>query len=84
MRVPLSVGILFASLPVVAQDTPAKPTYADVSYGPHERNVLDFWKAEGEGPRPLLVYIHGGGWTRLPGPSNSRSPGCGVPSSRMR
>jgi acetyl esterase/lipase len=25
--------------------------------------VLDFWKAEGEGPRPLLVYIHGGGWT---------------------
>ncbi len=25
-------------------------------------NVLDFWQAEGEGPRPLLVYIHGGGW----------------------
>ncbi|HVW35919.1 MAG TPA: alpha/beta hydrolase, partial [Pirellulales bacterium] len=41
---------------------PLAPTYADVSYGPHERNVLDFWKAEGEGPRPLLVYIHGGGW----------------------
>ncbi|MCA9095771.1 MAG: alpha/beta hydrolase [Planctomycetaceae bacterium] len=38
------------------------PTYADVVYGPHERNVLDFWKAEGEGPRPLLVMIHGGGW----------------------
>lgn len=41
---------------------PLPPTYANVSYGPHERNVLDFWKAEGEGPRPLLVYIHGGGW----------------------
>jgi len=39
------------------------PTHADVSYGPHKRNVLDFWKAEGDGPRPLLVYIHGGGWT---------------------
>ncbi len=38
------------------------PTHADVSYGPHKMNVLDFWKAEGEGPRPLLVYIHGGGW----------------------
>jgi arylformamidase len=25
--------------------------------------VLDFWQASGEGPRPLLVYIHGGGWT---------------------
>ncbi len=38
------------------------PTYADVVYGPHDRNVLDFWKAEGEGPRPLLVMIPGGGW----------------------
>ena len=26
-------------------------------------NVIDFWQAEGDGPRPLLVYIHGGGWT---------------------
>ena len=24
--------------------------------------MLDIWIAEGEGPRPLLVYIHGGGW----------------------
>jgi len=39
------------------------PTHADVAYGPHDRNVLDFWQAEGDGPRPLLVYIHGGGWT---------------------
>ena len=38
------------------------PTYADVAYGPYPRNVLDFYKAEGNGPRPLLVYIHGGGW----------------------
>lgn len=38
------------------------PTHADVSYGPHTRNVLDFWQAQGEGPRPLLVHIHGGGW----------------------
>ncbi len=38
------------------------PTHADVAYGPDKMNVIDFWKAEGEGPRPLLVYIHGGGW----------------------
>lgn len=39
------------------------PTFADVPYGPHESNVLDFWQAAAEeGPRPLLVYIHGGGW----------------------
>jgi acetyl esterase/lipase len=48
-----------------AADEPKQlaPTHANVAYGPHARNVLDFWKAEGEGPRPLLVYIHGGGWT---------------------
>ena len=40
----------------------SSPTHADLSYGPHKMNVLDFWKAEGDGPRPLLVYIHGGGW----------------------
>jgi len=39
-----------------------EPAHADVVYGPYERNVLDLWLAEGEGPRPLAVYIHGGGW----------------------
>lgn len=38
------------------------PDYADLAYGPFERNVLDLWLAPGEGPRPLAVYIHGGGW----------------------
>jgi acetyl esterase/lipase len=38
------------------------PTHADVKYGPHERNVLDFWKAESEQPTPVLVFIHGGGF----------------------
>lgn len=47
-----------------AQDKPQlAPTHADVSYGPDKRNVLDFYQAAGDGPRPLLVYIHGGGWT---------------------
>ena len=39
------------------------PTAADVSYGNHPLHVIDFWKAPGDGPRPLMVYIHGGGWT---------------------
>lgn len=38
------------------------PDLADVAYGPHERNRLDLWQADGEGPRPLVVFIHGGGW----------------------
>jgi len=39
-----------------------KPTAADVSYGPHERNVLDFYQAKSDKPTPLLLFIHGGGW----------------------
>jgi acetyl esterase/lipase len=38
------------------------PTIENLAYGPHERNVLDFWKAESNKPTPLLFYIHGGGW----------------------
>ncbi len=39
-----------------------EPDKANLSYGPHERNVLDLWQAKSEQPTPLLVYIHGGGF----------------------
>jgi acetyl esterase/lipase len=39
-----------------------KPTQANVAYGTHPKQVLDFWKAPGSQPTPLLFYIHGGGW----------------------
>lgn len=38
------------------------PTHADVSYGPHERNVLDFYQTKADQPTPLVIYIHGGGF----------------------
>jgi acetyl esterase/lipase len=41
---------------------PIPPTYANVAYGDHPRQVLDFYKAESAEPAPLVVYIHGGGW----------------------
>ena len=41
-----------------------KPTFADVSYGDHVRHVLDFYQAESADPTPLVLYIHGGGFTR--------------------
>lgn len=37
-------------------------TMADVKYGPHERNVLSFWKASSREPTPVVIFIHGGGW----------------------
>lgn len=41
---------------------PVKPTAENVSYGPHARNVLDFWQAKSDTPTPLVFCIHGGGW----------------------
>jgi hypothetical protein len=38
------------------------PTHANVSYGKHERNVLDFWQAKSDKPTPVVICIHGGSW----------------------
>jgi acetyl esterase/lipase len=38
------------------------PTAADVAYGTHPRQKLDFWQAKSDSPTPLVVLIHGGGW----------------------
>jgi acetyl esterase/lipase len=41
------------------------PTLSDVSYGPHPKQVMHFWKtprATAETPAPLVFFIHGGGW----------------------
>ena len=41
------------------------PTFADVKYGPNERNVFDVWLPEGasrEHPVPVFVFFHGGGF----------------------
>ncbi len=55
---------MFPLLPLICTGTESpSPTYGDVSYGGFARNTLDFWQAEGEGSRPLLILIHGGGWT---------------------
>jgi acetyl esterase/lipase len=42
--------------------TKLAPTLANVAYGKHERQVLDFWQAKSEKPTALLFFIHGGGW----------------------
>jgi acetyl esterase/lipase len=35
----------------------------NVSYGSHRMQVIYFWRANSDKPTPLLVYIHGGGWS---------------------
>ncbi|MDZ4286588.1 MAG: alpha/beta hydrolase, partial [Prosthecobacter sp.] len=54
---------LLTTAAVCAQaPTPPKPTQANVPYGKHEKQVLDFYQAKVEGLAPLLFFIHGGGW----------------------
>ena len=46
------------------QEKPIPPiTYENVPYGDHPNQVIDFRKANAEKPAPLVVFIHGGGFT---------------------
>ena len=47
--------------PVYAESVPS-PTHTGVKYGPHGRNIFDFWQATSDSPTPLVLVIHGGGW----------------------
>ena len=38
------------------------PTVSRIHYGPAGRQILSLYQAKTEGPAPVLVYIHGGGW----------------------
>ena len=41
---------------------PPTPTMADIAYGEHPRQRIDVYLPDGDGPFPLVMGIHGGGW----------------------
>ena len=49
------------TVPAYAATVP-KPTFSEVRYGRHARQILDLWQAESSTPTPLVFVIHGGGW----------------------
>lgn len=53
-----------AAKPAAKPKAKRAPTLANVAYGTHERQVLDFYRAESKKPAPLVFFIHGGGWVR--------------------
>ncbi len=58
----LLVSLLIVAISSAAEQKTVLPDMENVSYGPHERNVLDLWKAKSDKPTPLVVFIHGGGF----------------------
>ena len=62
----LSFSNLFSQKNIVNLDSIIKvdnyKVYKDLSYGNHERNVLDLWISKSKINTPLMIYIHGGGF----------------------
>ncbi len=58
----LRLALALALLAPIVRAAPPPPTAANVPYGPHERQVLDWWRADSAQPTPVVFFIHGGGW----------------------
>ena len=60
----LLAGLLLPAMVNGAEDKkPAfPPTAKNVSYGGHEKELINFWSAGSEEPIGVLLHIHGGGW----------------------
>ena len=62
----IGVAMFFGSLGYLAcsREAPSgyefKATFTDVSYGPAEQQVLDFYQAHTDRPAPLVTYFHSG------------------------
>ena len=59
----LTVPLLLSAQTASPQSTPKKITFENVAYGDHPNQVIDFWQADVKGPAPLVIFIHGGGFT---------------------
>jgi acetyl esterase len=64
-RLSIATALLLLSTVAQAQNQrkpSVPPDLVNASYGPHERNVFDLWKAKSDKPTPLVIFIHGGGF----------------------
>ncbi len=68
---PIKTGAIY--VPLHEREPYAGVTVArDIQYGPADRNRLDVFTADGaSGARPVLIFVHGGGFTG----GNKSTPG---------
>lgn len=59
--------------PARSQPNGPAPTHSDLQYGDHQKTVMDVWLADSNQPTPVVVAIHGGGFT---GGDKSKYHGC--------
>ena len=59
----LFVLALLIAVPVAAQRTPFPDGTVEIAYGGDARQRLDFTPAAGRSAAPLVLFIHGGGWS---------------------
>ena len=85
------VSLLLCAIGALAQTAPEgpAPTIRDMRYGEHPKQAIDFYQAKSERPTPLVVHIHGGGWTAgtkavIPGLQQYLDAGLSVASVEYR
>jgi arylformamidase len=54
-------GLAMAAVPQCSAQTAPAPR--ELAYGSDARHRLDFWRAGGKARAPLVLFIHGGGWS---------------------
>lgn len=68
---PAKTGAIYAGMHD-KEPYPGVTVTRDIKYGPADRNILDVFTAEGAtGTRPVLIFVHGGGFTG----GNKHTPG---------
>ena len=63
MCLTLTMPLLLSAQATGPQPPATKITFENVAYGDHPNQVIDFWQADVKGPAPLVIFIHGGGFT---------------------
>ncbi|MCR9295250.1 MAG: alpha/beta hydrolase [bacterium] len=61
------------SAPAKSKPKGPAPTHSDLQYGEHKNTVMDVWLADSNQLTPVVVAIHGGGFT---GGDKSKYHGC--------